>query len=68
VILDRTEHLGAETLCHLAGGAVLRLAPEAARGLAPGQPMTLALTRAVLFGADGARLPLEAAQREAAHV
>ncbi len=64
--LERIEHLGAETLCQLQGGAMLRLQPEAARGLAPGQKLHLAVTRAVLFGADGARLPLAAANREPA--
>jgi len=59
-IVERVEHLGAETLCLLAGGAVLRLSPEAARGVAPGQRLRLTVSRAVLFGPDGARLPLRA--------
>jgi len=66
VVLERIEHLGAETLCHMAGGAVLRLSPEASRGLAVGQGLRLAVNRAVLFGPDGARLPLAAARREPA--
>ncbi len=65
--IERIEHLGAETMCQLKGGAMLRLSPMAARGLAPGQRLHLAVTNAVLFGADGARLPLSAAQREPAH-
>ena len=65
--IERIEHLGAETLCQLVGGAMLRLSPQAARALAPGQPMHLAVNRAVLFGADGSRLPLHPV-REAAHV
>lgn len=60
------EHLGAETLCHLDGGAVLRLAPETARGMAAGQGVRLAVRKAVLFGPDGQRLPLQAALRETA--
>jgi hypothetical protein len=66
VVLERIEHLGSETLCHMAGGAVLRLSPEASRGLAVGQGLRLAVNRAVLFGPDGARLPLAAARREPA--
>jgi multiple sugar transport system ATP-binding protein len=66
VVLERIEHLGAETLCHMAGGAVLRLSPEASRGLAVGQGLRLAVNRAVLFGPDGARLPLAAARLEPA--
>lgn len=66
VTITLVEHLGAETLCHLQGGAVLRLTPEAARDLAPGQGLQLAIRKAVLFGPDGARLPLAAAIREPA--
>ena len=65
-VITLIEHLGAETLCHLEGGAVLRLAPEIARDLAPGQPLRLEVRRAVLFGPDGARLPLAATMREPA--
>ncbi len=64
--VERIEHLGAETMCQLTGGAMLRLAPSAARGLLPGQCLHLAMTSAVLFGTDGARLPLFASQREPA--
>ena len=60
------EHLGAETLCHLEGGAVLRLAPDMACGMVPGQALRLAVHKAVLFGPDGQRLPLRAAHREPA--
>ncbi len=66
VLLERIEHLGAETLCHLVGGVVLRLSPEASRGLAPGRRLCLMPQRAVLFGPDGLRLPLAAARREPA--
>jgi len=66
VILGRIEHLGAETLCHLEGGAVLRLSPEAARSLVRGQRLHLRLRRAVLFGPDGGRQPLAALEREPA--
>ncbi|MBX9748080.1 MAG: ABC transporter ATP-binding protein, partial [Roseococcus sp.] len=65
-VISMIEHLGAETLCHLEGGAVLRLAPEAARGMLAGQALRLAIRKAVLFGPDGQRLPLQAALREAA--
>jgi multiple sugar transport system ATP-binding protein len=64
VVITIIEHLGAETLCHLQGGAVMRLTPEAARNLTPGQPLHLAVRKAVLFGPDGGRLPLMATQRE----
>ena len=60
------EHLGAETLCHLEGGAVLRLAPDMACGMVPGQALRPAVHKAVLFGPDGQRLPLRAAHREPA--
>ncbi len=65
--VTRLEHLGAETLLHLALGdqaAVLRLAPDAAAGLRPGETLRLALRHACLFGADGRRAALHA--REAA--
>jgi multiple sugar transport system ATP-binding protein len=65
--IARIEHLGAECLVHLmldGHAAILRLAPEAAQGLLPGAPLRLALRRACLFGADGARIALHA--REAA--
>lgn len=65
-VIALIEHLGAETLCHLEGGAVLRLAPDAARGMLAGQALRLAVRKAVLFGPDGRRLPLQAALREAA--
>jgi len=65
-IITLIEHLGAETLCHLEGGAVLRLDPETARGMAPGQALRLAVRKAVLFGPDGGRLALQAALRETA--
>jgi len=55
----RIEHLGAEALVHgaLAGQpCIARLAPEEAASL--GDAPRLAPTRALLFGADGQRLPL----------
>lgn len=65
-VISLIEHLGAETLCHLEGGAVLRLDPGSARGMTPGQALRLAVRKAVLFGPDGQRLPLQAALRETA--
>ena len=61
----RAERLGAETLVHCAipgldAPAVLRLAPAAADALPPGAALRLAADRVLLFGADGARLPVAA--------
>ena len=58
VTIERIEHLGAETLCHMRGGAVLRLSPEASRSVAVGQglvfshggTMLSALERQVAMG------------------
>jgi multiple sugar transport system ATP-binding protein len=62
----RIERLGAEALLHCdARGAatalVARLDAAAAASCAPGQRVALQPMRALLFGADGARLPLLAA-------
>jgi multiple sugar transport system ATP-binding protein len=67
--IQRVEQLGAEAILHVLIGpvaALARLAPEAAAGLRPGARIALAPRRALLFGADGARLPLAALEREAA--
>jgi multiple sugar transport system ATP-binding protein len=65
----RLEHLGAETLIHVvvAGHpAIVRVAPEAARGLNTGETLHLAASRALLFGPGGLRLPMHATIREVA--
>ncbi|MDB5412484.1 MAG: transporter ATP-binding protein, partial [Rubritepida sp.] len=66
----RLEHLGAETLIHVtvAGhSAIVRVMPEVARGLVPGESLRLAASRALLFGPAGLRMPMHATMREAVH-
>ena len=67
--VTRIERLGAEAILHaaipgIAADALARLAPEHVAGLAPGDTVSLMPARALLFGADGQRLPLHAEQRE----
>jgi multiple sugar transport system ATP-binding protein len=68
--LGRIERLGAEAILHAevaaAGPVLVRTDPETAACLAPGQALRLAVRRAVLFDAAGARLPLQAGLREPA--
>jgi multiple sugar transport system ATP-binding protein len=68
--LRRVELLGAEAILHAtlpgAGEVLVRLDPAEARALRPGAPLSLRPRRAALFGADGARLPLHALEREPA--
>jgi len=70
----RVEFLGSETLVFLElawGGAsvVAKLAPAEATAFGPGQAITLAVTSSdvLVFGADGARLPLSPPMRMAAN-
>ena len=67
--VTRIERLGAEAILHaaipgIAADALARLAPEHVAGLAPGDTVSLMPARALLFGADGQRLPLHAEQRQ----
>jgi multiple sugar transport system ATP-binding protein len=60
--VTRIERLGAESILHAAVPGVpapvmVRLAPPQAEGLRPGQHLGLAPQRAILFDADGQRLP-----------
>ena len=66
-IIARLEHLGAETLIHVAvagHAAIVRVAPDVARGLAIGEKLRLAASRPALFGPDGLRRPMQVAARE----
>ena len=61
--IERVEQLGAETLlwCTAPGlgqTLVARIEPQAAAGLRVGAPLHLMPQHALLFGADGTRLPL----------
>ena len=65
--VDRIEFQGADAILHaeVAGTPVLaRLDPAQAEGVPAGSAIRLMPRRAVLFGADGARLPLREAARE----
>ena len=67
--LRRIERLGAEAILHaaipgIAEPALARLPPEDVAGLSPGDRIALMPVRAMLFGADGARLALHAERRE----
>ena len=65
----RVEYGGADAILHVevagASGALARLDPGAS--LAPDATVRLLPRRAILFDADGTRLPLHAAERETAH-
>ncbi len=65
----RIERLGAEVILHaaipgIAAPALARLAPEHVAGLSPGDRVSLMPVRAMLFDAQGQRLPLHAERRE----
>jgi multiple sugar transport system ATP-binding protein len=67
--VTRIERLGAEVILHaaipgIAAPALARLAPEHVAGLAPGDAVALMPARAMLFDAEGWRLPLHAERRE----
>lgn len=65
----RLERLGADAILHARIGATpvqARIEAAEAGRFHPGQAITLRLRRALLFGADGARLALEPAAREPA--
>lgn len=71
-VVERVEFLGSETLVFLAGGGttlVAKLAPAEALAHAPGRAVTwsVAAHDVLVFGADGARLPVAAPLRVAAH-
>lgn len=66
-VVTRIERLGAEVILHaaiLGMPALARLAPEHVAGLAPGDGVSLMPARALLFDAQGQRLPLQALRRE----
>jgi multiple sugar transport system ATP-binding protein len=70
--LARIERLGAEAILHAAlaaSGAVVtvRVTPDEAAGLSPGQALHLMPRAAHLFDEEGARLPLHAALPQHAH-